>query len=102
MTISSFPTYLRQSGAKNGAMAFSTTTFDIMALSINGSYVTLSLTVLCHFAECSFFVIMLNVIIPSDVMVRVVAPSKIAANFSFLIFPRKFSTFFENLICQKS
>jgi len=60
-------------GILNGA-----TTFSITTLSINGLFVTLSITIVyiqCHFAECrDLFIVTLNVITLSYVMLNVVSP----------------------------
>ncbi len=60
--------FLPPSG-RNGATTLSITTFSIMTLSIRGLHVTLSITMLCHYAEYRIlFIIMLNVVMLSVVV----------------------------------
>ncbi len=61
-------------------LMFSTsiTAFSIMTLSLKGLYVTLSITMLCHCAECHIlFTVMLSVIMPNVIMMSVVMPNVI-------------------------
>ncbi len=56
------------------------TTLSITTFRIRGFYVTLSITILCYYAECHIlftimlYVIMLSVIMPSVVILSVVVP----------------------------
>jgi hypothetical protein len=58
-----------------GATTLRIMTFSIMTLSIKGFFATLSITKLCHNADCGIlFIVMLNVIMLSFVMLHVIMP----------------------------
>ncbi len=59
----------------NGATKLSMTTFRVTTLSIKGVYVTLSVTMFCHYAECRvLFIVILNVVRLIVFSLNVVAP----------------------------
>jgi hypothetical protein len=60
-------------------MTLSIMTFAVTTLSIKGVYLTLSITILCHYAERrNLFIVMLRTIKLIDIMLSVVMQSVVA------------------------